>query len=135
MNALLADIIKSDFGFSRPFLSHGHGLSGERPKNCSEEGSDNSDWTFGTAQAMNVLRAGTIPPAIKEVTMTRKSVSKKKKTTAAKAGAASRKRVITFRLSADEATLIAKAADREPVARYSRRAVLAAAEAAPKRKK
>ena len=67
--------------------------------------------------------------------MARKSVSKKKKTTAAKAGAASRKRVITFRLSADEATLIAKAADREPMARYSRRAVLAAAEAAPKRKK
>ncbi len=30
MNALLADIIKSDLGFSRPFLSHGRGLSGER---------------------------------------------------------------------------------------------------------
>ena len=134
MNALLADIIKSDFGFSRPFLSHGHGLSGERPKNRSEEGSDNSDWTFGTAQAMNVLRAGTIPPAIKEVTMTRKSVSKKARTEA-KPVATSREQVITFRLSSDEVALIAKAADREPLARYSRRAVLAAAKAASKRKK
>ncbi len=67
--------------------------------------------------------------------MARKSVSRKKATTAAKAGVASRTQVITFRLSSDEAALIAKAADREPLARYSRRAVLAAAEAASKRKK
>ena len=67
--------------------------------------------------------------------MARKSVTKKKPATAAKAGAASRKQVITFRLSSDEAALIAKAADREPLARYSRRAVLAAAEVAAKRKK
>ena len=67
--------------------------------------------------------------------MARKSFSKKKATVAAKADAASRKQVITFRLSSDEAALIAKAADREPLARYSRRAVLAAAEATSKRKK
>ena len=84
---------------------------------------------------MNVLRAGTIPPAIKEVTMTRKSVSKKKARTEAKPVATSREQVITFRLSSDEVALIAKAADREPLARYSRRAVLAAAKAASKRKK
>ncbi len=66
--------------------------------------------------------------------MARKSVSKKKKT-AAKARAATRKQVITFRLSSDEAALIAKAADREPLARYSRRAVLAAAKAASKHKR
>ena len=136
MNALLADIIKSDFGFSRPFLSHGHGLSGERPKNRSEEGSDNSDWTFGTTQAMNVLRAGTIPPAIKEVNMARKSVRKsaKKATSPQKSGQQQpRARVITFRISDAEVTLIQKAADRVPLARYSRDAVLARATADAKK--
>ena len=67
--------------------------------------------------------------------MARKSVIKKKATVAAKVGAASRKQVITFRLSSEEVALIATAADREPLARYSRRAVLAAAEAAAKRKR
>jgi hypothetical protein len=38
-----------------------------------------------------------------------------------------RDRVITFRISAEEATLIQKAADRVPLARYSRDAVLARA--------
>ncbi len=68
--------------------------------------------------------------------MARKSVRKKKGLPAAtKAERVSRKQVITFRILAEEAALIAKAADREPLARYSRRAVLAAAEAASRRKK
>ena len=41
----------------------------------------------------------------------------------------SRDRVITFRISGEEAGLIAKAADRIPLARYSRDAVLAKAAA------
>ena len=41
----------------------------------------------------------------------------------------SRDRVITFRLSEEEAALIAKAADRVPLARYSRDAILAKAAA------
>ncbi len=84
---------------------------------------------------MNVWSAGKSSPVIKEVHMARKSVGKKKAKTVAPGTAVSRKQVITFRLSSDEAALIAKAADREPLARYSRRAVLAAAEAASKRKK
>ncbi len=40
-----------------------------------------------------------------------------------------RDRVITFRISAEEAGLIQKAADRVPLARYSRDAVLARADA------
>ena len=39
-----------------------------------------------------------------------------------------RDRVITFRISEDEAALIAKSADRIPLARYSRDAVIARAE-------
>ena len=66
--------------------------------------------------------------------MARKTVTKKA-AVAAKVGPGSRKQVITFRLSSEEAALIAKAADREPLARYSRRAVLAVAETASKRKK
>ena len=46
-----------------------------------------------------------------------------------------RDKVITFRISAQEAAVIQRAADREPVARYSRRAVLACAEAEAKGKK
>jgi len=69
----------------------------------------------------------------------RKKVQRKKaqpaRKTAKSAPKAARDRVITFRLSADEASLIARAADREPLARYSRRAVLAAAEAASKPRK
>ncbi len=68
--------------------------------------------------------------------MARKSVRKKK---AASAGRnverAMRDQVITFRLSADEAALIAKAADRAPLARYSRDAVLACAQQAAKSRK
>ncbi len=41
--------------------------------------------------------------------------------------AVARDRVITFRISAEEAGLIRKAADRVPLARYSRDAVLARA--------
>ena len=68
--------------------------------------------------------------------MASRSVSKKKASPAVKtAERVSRKRVITFRLSDDEAALIAKAANREPLARYSRRAVLATAHADTKRKK
>ncbi len=70
----------------------------------------------------------------------RKKVQKKKaqarKTakSAPKAARPARDRVITFRLSADEAGLIARAADREPLASYSRRAVLTCAEAHAKQK-
>ena len=63
----------------------------------------------------------------------RKKVQKKKAQPAQKTTAA-RDRVITFRLSAEEASLIAKAAHREPLARYSRRAVLAHAEDVQRKK-
>ena len=64
--------------------------------------------------------------------MARKSVtssrSKTKATPARKrADRVSRDRVITFRISEEEATLIAKASDRIPLARYSRDTVLARA--------
>ena len=58
---------------------------------------------------------------------TPKSAPKKVAPIKARADQASRDRVITFRLSGDEAALIAKAADRIPLARYSRDAVLAKA--------
>ena len=65
--------------------------------------------------------------------MARKSVRKKK---AASAGPnverVRRDQVITFRISDDEAALIAKAADRAPLARFSRDAVLARAQQAVK---
>ncbi len=35
MKALIAGIIKADFGFWRAFPRHGRGLSGERPKVAS----------------------------------------------------------------------------------------------------
>ncbi len=59
--------------------------------------------------------------------MTRKTVSKKRPIQR-KVGRVQRDQVITFRLSAEEADLIAKAADRAPLARYSRDAVLARAQ-------
>ena len=63
--------------------------------------------------------------------MARKSVkpspTKKPAPAAEKAERVPRDSVITFRISADEASLIAKAADRVPLARYSRDAVLAKA--------
>ncbi len=66
--------------------------------------------------------------------MARKSVSKKKVTPAEKTDArVSRKQVITFRISDEEAAVIGKAADRVPLARYSRDAVLARAKADAKR--
>ena len=65
--------------------------------------------------------------------MARKSTKKttKKKAAPAKAQAkqVARDRVITFRISAEEASRIAKAADRVPLARFSRDAVLAKAAA------
>ena len=69
--------------------------------------------------------------------MARKSVTRRsrrvaKKAVPAKAERVSRDKVITFRISAEEATFIQKAADRVPLARYSRDAVLAAAEGATK---
>ncbi len=64
----------------------------------------------------------------------RKKVQKKAKP-APKAAKPARDRVITFRLSADEAALIAKAADRAPLARFSRDAVLARAQQAVKGRK
>ena len=84
---------------------------------------------------MNVSPVGIIPPSIKEAAMARKSV--RKGTKAAKAAASSepepRTRVITFRISDAEVTLIQQAADRVPLARYSRDAVLAQARADVKR--
>ena len=68
--------------------------------------------------------------------MARKSTKKATKRKAAPAKAAAelpRDRVITFRISATEATVIAKAADRIPLARYSRDAVLARATADAKK--
>ena len=71
--------------------------------------------------------------------MPRKSVTSRKKATKKAAGKAaqapkkprrvSRDRVMTFRISEEEAALIAKAADRIPLARFSRDAVLAKAAA------
>ena len=63
--------------------------------------------------------------------MARKSVRKSTKATKATASAQSepRARVITFRISDAEVTLIQQAADRVPLARYSRDAVLARAKA------
>ena len=67
---------------------------------------------------------------------TKKSGQRRKAAPVAeKADRVTRHRVITFRLSQEEADLIATAADREPVARFSRRAVLARAQQAVKAKK
>ena len=57
--------------------------------------------------------------------MARKSVRKKIAATGAKTAERLRRdQVITFRVSSDEAAMIARAADRVPLARYSRDAVL-----------
>ena len=58
--------------------------------------------------------------------MARKSVANRRKAAPAKAKAEGvrRDQVITFRISADETALIKRAADRCPLARYSRDAVL-----------
>ena len=64
--------------------------------------------------------------------MARKSVRKAAKATAS-AQAQPRARVITFRISDAEAALIVKAADRVPLARYSRDAVLARAKSDAKK--
>ena len=68
--------------------------------------------------------------------MARKSVRKsaKKVTSPQKSGERQpRARVITFRISDAEVALIQKAADRVPLARYSRDAVLARAKAETKK--
>jgi hypothetical protein len=82
---------------------------------------------------MNLSLAGTIPPAITEVTMSRKKVqstsTKKAATAAERPQRIARGEVVTFRISAEEKALIEKAADRIPLARYSRDAVLAKATA------
>ncbi len=67
--------------------------------------------------------------------MARKSVRKGTKAAKAAASAQSepRARVITFRISEAEATLIQQAADRVPLARYSRDAVLARAKSDAKK--
>jgi len=57
------------------------------------------------------------------------STTKKAAPAAEKAERVQRDQVITFRISAEESALIAKAADRVPLARYSRDAVLAKATA------
>jgi len=57
------------------------------------------------------------------------STTKKAAPAAEKPERAQRDQVITFRISAEESALIAKAADRVPLARYSRDAVLAKATA------
>jgi len=64
-----------------------------------------------------------------EVKMAAKTTKKTstKKAAPAEAERVPREKVITFRISGDEAALIAKAADRVPLARYSRDAVLAKA--------
>ena len=72
--------------------------------------------------------------------MARKSVTRRsrrvaKKAVPAKAERVSRDKVITFRISTQEAALIAKSADRVPLARYSRDAVLARAATEVKAKK
>ena len=65
--------------------------------------------------------------------MARKSVKKQaRKAAPAKAERSSRGRVVTYRISEAELQLIQKAADREPLARFSRRAVLDAAAKAKK---
>ena len=61
------------------------------------------------------------------------STSKRAAAAAEKDARVPRDKVITFRISADEATLIVKAADRIPLARYSRDAVIARAEADAKK--
>ena len=66
---------------------------------------------------------------------TRKKVPKKQAGVAGRTGPVARDRVITFRISADEAALIARAADRAPLARYSRDAVVARAQQAVKARK
>ncbi len=67
--------------------------------------------------------------------MARKSVRKSTKAAKAKASAQSepRTRVITFRINDAEAGLIQRAADRVPLARYSRDAVLARAKSDAKK--
>jgi hypothetical protein len=69
-----------------------------------------------------------------EVRMARKKVqststTKKAAPAAEKPERVQRDQVITFRLSKEEAAMIAKAADRVPLARYSRDAVLSKAAA------
>ncbi len=65
--------------------------------------------------------------------MPRKSVRKQgKKAVPAKAERSSRGRPVTYRISEAELQLIQKAADREPLARFSRRAALDAAAKAKK---
>jgi hypothetical protein len=90
-------------------------------------------------RASNGLRAGVLPATVQEVNMARKSVKSSTSKKAAPAADApervARDRVITFRISAAEASLIAKAADRVPLARYSRDAVLARAGAEAKAQK
>ena len=66
------------------------------------------------------------------VQKTAKKVTKQAVPAAEKPERVQRDQVITFRLSKDEAALIAKAADRIPLARYSRDAVLAKATAETK---
>ena len=61
--------------------------------------------------------------------MARKPVRKQKGGPATPKARVSRDKVVTFRISAEEADLIAKAADRVPLARYSRDAVLVRATA------
>ena len=60
---------------------------------------------------------------------TRKKVQKTRRAGVGRSKQVARDRVVTFRLSGEEADLIAKAADRIPLARYSRDAVLARAQA------
>ncbi len=63
----------------------------------------------------------------------KKSTSKTARRAQVKPQQVARDRVITFRISAEEAGLIRKAADRVPLARYSRDAVLASAAADAKK--
>ena len=58
---------------------------------------------------------------------TTKKAAKKATLAPKQAERVGRERVITFRISAEEAAVIQKAADRVPLARYSRDAVLARA--------
>ena len=64
---------------------------------------------------------------------TRKKVQKR--AGAGKVSRPARDQVITFRISVEEAALIAKAADRAPLARFSRDAVLARAQQDAKARK
>ena len=63
----------------------------------------------------------------------RKKVQKKQAQSARETAKPVRDRVITFRLSEEEAALIQKTADRVPLARYSRDAVLTRAAADAKK--